>query len=294
MINADLRLRAADVLETMTDAFVALDREWRVIYVNGETVRMSGKPPQELLGKTIWDEWPAACGTLIEREYRRAVAERVPVQFEFDYPGRHQVWLEVHAYPSEDGLNIFFRNITERKQQEQERRDAGARQRAFLRDVLASVTEGRLRLCDESHPLPPHLAPVGEPLALTGASLTAFRARVQSAASGAGFPEDRLFGLIAAAGECAMNAVVHAGGGIGSVSVRNGDTVQVRVEDHGHGIAVETLPRATLEKGFTTAGTMGYGFKLMLEAVDRVWLQTGNAGTCVVMEQDRLAKPDWP
>ena len=90
-----------------------------------------------------------------------------------------------------------------------------------------------------------------------------------------------------------MNAVVHAGGGTGSVSVKDSDTVQVRVEDHGHGIAVESLPRATLEKGFTTAGTMGYGFKLMLEAVDRVWLQTGTDGTTVVMEQDRLARPEW-
>lgn len=292
--NADLHLRAADVLETMTDAFIALDRQWRVIYVNREAARMSGKPPEEFLGKTVWKEWPALCGTQIERECRRAVAERVPVQFEFFCPDLMQAWVEIHAYPSEDGLNIFFRDITEHKLQEQERREAAARHRAFLRDVLASVTEGRLRLCDEINPLPPFLTPVGEPLTLTGSSLTEFRARVQSAARRAGFSDDRVFGLLAAAGECAMNAVAHAGGGVGSVSVKDDDTVQVRVEDHGHGIAVDSLPRATLEKGFTTAGTLGYGFKMMLEAVDRVWLQTGEQGTIVVMEQDHVAKPEWP
>ena len=284
--NAELHLRAADVLETMTDAFVALDRDWRVIYVNGETARMSGKAHEALLGKTVWEEWPATRGTLIEREYRRAVAERVPVQFEFQYPGPRNIWMEIHAYPTEDGLNVFFRDITERK-------ESDARQRAFLRDVLASVTEGRLRLCDGTAPLPPRLTPFGEPLSLSASSLADFRALVHAAAQAAGFSEERAFGLIAAAGECAMNAVVHAGGGTGSVSLTDGDTVQVRVEDHGHGIAVESLPRATLEKGFTTAGTMGYGFKMMLEAVDRVWLQTGSDGTTVVMEQDRLTKPEW-
>ena len=254
---------------------------------------MSEKAPAEFLGKTVWEEWPATRGTLIEREYRRAVAEGVPVQFEFQYPGPRHVWVEIHAYPSEDGLNVFFRNITQRKQREQERQEAAARQRAFLRDVLASVTEGRLRLCDDTAPLPAPLTPFGGSLALSASSLADFRACVQEAARSLGFSEERTFGLIAAAGECAMNAVVHAGGGMGSVSVRDGDTVQVRVEDHGHGIAVEALPRATLEKGFTTAGTLGYGFKVMLDAVDRVWLQTGSEGTVVVMEQDRLAKPEW-
>jgi hypothetical protein len=47
------------------------------------------------------------------------------------------------------------------------------------------------------------------------------------------------------------------------------------------------LHRATLERGFTTAGTMGHGFWLMLKTVDRVWLLTGAAGTTVVIEQDR-------
>ena len=60
----------------------------------------------------------------------------------------------------EDGLNVFFRDITERKQREQERQEAAARQRAFLRDVLASVTEGRLRLCDDSRPPAPAPDPV--------------------------------------------------------------------------------------------------------------------------------------
>ena len=286
--NADLHLRAVDVLEAMTDAFIALDPEWRVIYVNGQAARLVHDTPEDFLGRTIWEQWPVVRGTLMEDELRRAAAERVPVQFEFQSPGPRQAWVEIHACPSEDGLNVFFRDITEGKQRDQERREAASRQRAFLRDVLASVTEGRLRLCDDAAPLPAGLTPRADPLPLTASSLSDLRAHVAAAARDAGIDEERAFGLISAASECAMNAVVHAGGGSGSVSVADGDTVQVRVEDHGRGIAVETLPRATLEKGFTMAGTLGYGFKMMLDSVDRVWLQTGPEGTTVVIEQDRL------
>ena len=65
----------------------------------------------------------------------------------------------------------------------------------------------------------------------------------------------------------------------------------LRIEDTGNGIAVNTLHRATLERGFTTAGSMGHGFWMMLKTADRVWLLTGAGGTTVVIEQDR-AEPD--
>ena len=57
--------------------------------------------------------------------------------------------------------------------------------------------------------------------------------------------------------------------------------------DHGKGITLENLPNATLKKGYTTAGTMGQGMKMMLQTVDRIFLLTGAAGTTVVLEQQR-------
>ncbi len=70
--------------------------------------------------------------------------------------------------------------------------------------------------------------------------------------------------------------------------------MQVWVKDWGRGIEVEDLPRAALSKGYTTAGSLGHGMKMMLESTDRLWLLTGPHGTTVVMEQDRLPpKPAW-
>ena len=175
-----------------------------------------------------------------------------------------------------------------------ERKEADARQRAFLRDVLASVTEGRLRLCQEEAELPAPPAPSASPIPLSQtAGLAELRHAAQEAARAAGHPEERVGDLAIAASEAGMNAIVHAGTGTGAVGTGEDGTVQVWVVDHGAGIALENLPNATLKKGFTTAGTMGFGLKMILQTVDRVYLRTGGAGTTVVLEQQREPPLDF-
>jgi anti-sigma regulatory factor (Ser/Thr protein kinase)/DNA-binding response OmpR family regulator len=169
------------------------------------------------------------------------------------------------------------------------------KQRAFLRDVLASVTGGRLRLCDTSDDLPRPMPVLFESLALgPKGALGEIRNAARQAAIDLGFGDDRWQDLLTAVGEASMNAVVHGGGGTGRVCASENGTVQVWIEDRGKGIDVKDLPKATLSKGFTTAGSLGHGMKMMLECVDRVWLLTGIAGTTVVIEQDRrLPAPEW-
>ncbi|AFZ30629.1 multi-sensor hybrid histidine kinase [Gloeocapsa sp. PCC 7428] len=108
------------ILDRMTDAFVALDRDWRIIYQNTEAERLNRKPRSQIIGKTHWEEWTASVGTNVEYQYRRAMAEQVPVHFEHRYysPPDYDIWLEIHAYPSEQGLGIFYRDITDRKRAE--------------------------------------------------------------------------------------------------------------------------------------------------------------------------------
>ena len=167
-------------------------------------------------------------------------------------------------------------------------------QRGFLRDVLASVTEGKLRLCDTASDLPArHGSLQGTPLYLdAGTGLSDLRRRTVEAAEAAGFPAERIADLITAVNEAGMNAVVHAGAGTVHVALdAEAGLVQVWVEDTGQGITMENLPRATLARGFTTAGTLGHGLKLMLQTTDRLWLLTGPTGTVVVLEQDRTPPP---
>lgn len=112
--------RSANILESITDAFIALDNQWRFTYANREVTRLSKKHPEELLGKTLWEISPWSVGTIIEQEYRRAVQEQVAVHFEVFYEPL-SIWLEIHAYPSADGLAIYYQDITERKLSEEER-----------------------------------------------------------------------------------------------------------------------------------------------------------------------------
>ena len=96
-----------------------------------------------------------------------------------------------------------------------------------------------------------------------------------------------------------MNAVVHGGGsGEGRVHAdpepsRSGP-LQIWIQDQGAGIAEETLHRATLERGYTTAGSLGHGFWMILKTCDRIYLLTGPTGTTVVLEQEpQEPDPFW-
>ena len=102
-------------LESITDAFLRLDRNWRVVYLNAHAELIAQCPRDTSLGKTAWELWPAIVGTKVETEFRRAVAERVTVELEHYYEpfGR---WFAIKLYPTADGgLTIYFHDITESK-----------------------------------------------------------------------------------------------------------------------------------------------------------------------------------
>jgi PAS domain S-box-containing protein len=137
------------LLETMSDAFIALDRNWRITYQNTAAERINhGKPRSQVLGKTHWQEWPDSVGTEMEYQYRQAMAKQVPVHFEHHYyaPPHFDVWLEIHAYPSEEGLGIFFRDITERKQSEAQRQQAESALRQSKAELETRVAERTIEL----------------------------------------------------------------------------------------------------------------------------------------------------
>ena len=106
--------RAADILESITDAFFALDQDWRFTYLNDQGERLLQRSREGLLGKSIWDEFPEAVGSTFEREYRQAISEGKAVSFEEFYPPL-SAWFEVRAYPSPEGLSVYFHDIDERK-----------------------------------------------------------------------------------------------------------------------------------------------------------------------------------
>jgi len=107
------------LLETMTSGFMAVDRDWRIIYFNPAAERTTGLWRQEVLGKTYWQSFPKVLGTDFERELRRAMADRKPAREEILYQPEGK-WFEMDVQPLDNGgLAFSGREISERKQAEE-------------------------------------------------------------------------------------------------------------------------------------------------------------------------------
>lgn len=105
------------IWESMTDAFYAVDTEWRFTYVNAQAALALNATPEKLIGTYVWESFPEVMVTRFFHEYRKAMDTQTKVNFEAFYPP-FDAWFEVHAYPSELGLSVYFRDITERKKTE--------------------------------------------------------------------------------------------------------------------------------------------------------------------------------
>jgi PAS domain S-box-containing protein len=109
----EARREATDILESIGDAFFAVDRDWRFIYLNDNAETLLSRTREELLGVNLWQAFPDAAGTTFEREYRRAVRDGVVTGFE-EYFAPLDKWYQVRAYPSPRGLAVYFTDVSSR------------------------------------------------------------------------------------------------------------------------------------------------------------------------------------
>ncbi len=106
--------RYRDLLESIQDGFMQLDRDWRFTYVNQRAARNVGLEPAAAIGKNIWEMFPEILGTPHERYYRQVMETRQPAQFKI--PGvLTQQSYDIRVYPSVEGISIFWVDVTERK-----------------------------------------------------------------------------------------------------------------------------------------------------------------------------------
>ena len=108
-----------NVLNAMGDAFLVLDRAFCITLVNSEAARISGRMPEELLKRSFWEVWPSALGTALEDLLRKVMADKLPGLVEHhDISAAHDIWLDLSAFPTSDGVALFYRDISARKQAE--------------------------------------------------------------------------------------------------------------------------------------------------------------------------------
>ena len=105
--------RIRDLLESVTDAFYALDPEWRFTLANAPAERMFGAGRGGLVGRKVWEIAPQAVGSPLHQAALRAMAERVPADLQAPSVLALDRWFHYHLYPAHDGLVVYVRDVTD-------------------------------------------------------------------------------------------------------------------------------------------------------------------------------------
>ncbi len=167
--------------------------------------------------------------------------------------------------------------------------------RNFYREVIRAVTHDRLHLVDGSE-LPDMGRPVFELPLDNPANYGTIRRELRRIALERGMAAEAGDDLVLAVGEAITNAIKHGQDGHCEITL-SPDQLVVRVTDRGPGIHAEDLPASVLRTGFSTKVSLGVGYTLMLQLVDRLWLATGGGGTIVQLEKSLrapAAEPEYP
>lgn len=112
MVHIDVN--TLEILDRITDGFFSLDLNWNFTYVNEEATRLLFRSRDDLIGKNIWAEFPEAVDLMFSEQYHKAVNEQIPVKFEAFFPPLN-IWYSVRAYPSNNGLSVYFLDVTDER-----------------------------------------------------------------------------------------------------------------------------------------------------------------------------------
>ncbi len=135
--------QSRNILESITDAFFAVDENWLFTYVNQTAGVLVNRAPGDLIGKSFWEEFPGVNGSEFEQMHRRVMRDRVAGSVTEFYPD-HDRWYEVHSYPAANGVTMYFKNVSERIQAEAALRQTSVeleRQLQKFNAVMSSVPD---------------------------------------------------------------------------------------------------------------------------------------------------------
>lgn len=116
----------SQILESIGDAFFALDPSWNITYWNQQAAVITGATKEQVLGKSIWKVFPEAYQSIFHKKYKQALVTQSVLRFEAYYEPV-EAWFQVAAYPANQGLSVYFSDITEKKQAEEALKQANER-----------------------------------------------------------------------------------------------------------------------------------------------------------------------
>ncbi|OJT20020.1 hypothetical protein BO221_33015 [Archangium sp. Cb G35] len=145
--------RMTGVLESITDAFFALDGQWRFTYINRRAEELLGHRREQLLGKVLWEEFPETWDSPFSRGYRQAMQEQKPLEFEA-FSAILDRWFQAHLYPTPQALSVYFHDVTEHRRMREALRESELRYRAIfdhsMDGVLLTAPDGRVLMANQA------------------------------------------------------------------------------------------------------------------------------------------------
>jgi len=264
---------------------VAVTEGGRILEVNRHTAAMLGYRPEEMVGREVAD--------FIVPEDRERVVARIMQSLEgviensmVRKDGTHLI-VEAHAKMAAYGDRrvrvAALRDITERKLTEEHERELESHKRDFYKRTILAATEGKLAVVEESEIDSLACDLVRSWNVTDERSFTTMRNELTALSLEASMEESRVHEFLGCAVEAATNAIKHAQGGTARLC-RLEDSLMFVMSDNGPGIGALALPDVALTKGYSTVGTLGMGYKIMIDFADKVYLATGPEGTKVAIE----------
>lgn len=274
-------------------AVFAYDQDGVILQANPACERVYGFTREQLVGRKIWEtfgkpEDRERTQEMIRCVYRGEVIENV------EWEDRRQDGTTVFVLASITpvynargevimGLSLNM-DITERKMAERREREIIEAKREFYRRTILAATEGRLVISDYDE-IRSTAGPALEEWEIRdGKDISAIREGLRGIAESYGMNPESVEEFVLCSGEAATNAYKHAGGGVASVHEVD-DSLMFVASDQGKGIEALALPELALKRGYTTAISLGMGYKVMISLADKVYLATGPAGTMVAVEK---------
>jgi PAS domain S-box-containing protein len=271
------------IVDTANEGIWRLGPDAMTTFVNSRMAEMLGYEPDEMIGHPLTDfMFEEDTPDYLRRMENRRHGMSEHFERRFRRKDGQTIWTLVSATPILDQEHHFkgafgmHTDITEHKQFED-------RQREFYRRTILAATEGKLQLTEKDE-----IAKyAGQPLAMfkveNAEDFRSIRTMVVDIARSLGMDDDRAGDYVVTVGEAVTNAVKHAGSGRVSIHTQPGSIITV-VSDRGRGIEAMSIPEVALKRGYSTAGTLGMGYKVMTSIADKVYLATGPSGTTVAIE----------
>jgi two-component system, cell cycle sensor histidine kinase and response regulator CckA len=119
--------RLRTTMESITDALYTIDNDWRFTYLNERATQVLERDADVLIGRTVWETFPEVIGSPLEEAYRRAVAENRTVVLDEYHFAPLERYFNVNVYPSRQGLAVYFRDVTAKRDTRVELEERGAR-----------------------------------------------------------------------------------------------------------------------------------------------------------------------